>query len=123
MAALIMRLTRSAVLNVLQEEYIRTARAKGLGERVVLFRHALRNSMLPIVTIVGLNIGYLLGGAVVVETLFEWPGIGKYAYLKMMQRDYPAIMANLFLFALLFCIVNLFTDITYSFLDPRIRYD
>jgi peptide/nickel transport system permease protein len=123
MAALIMRLTRSAILNVMQEDYIRTARAKGLAERVVVVRHALRNALLPVVTVVGLDIGYLLGGTVIVETIFEWPGIGKYAYLKMLQRDYPAIMANLFLFALFFSLVNLITDITYSYLDPRIRYD
>jgi peptide/nickel transport system permease protein len=122
MAAVLMRMTRSAILDTMQSDYVRTARSKGVPERVVLTKHALRNALLPIVTIVGLDIGYMLGGTVVIEAIFEWPGVGRYAYLKMLQRDYPAIMANLFLFAFLFSIVNLLTDLTYGLFDPRVKY-
>lgn len=123
MAALVMRLVRSSLLEVLRQDYVRTAKSKGLGFRAVVYKHALRNAMLPIVTIVGLQTGYLLGGAVIVETIFDWPGIGKYTYLRMLQRDYPTIMANLFVFTLLFSLINLATDVLYGWLDPRIRYD
>ncbi len=123
MAALVMRLVRSSLLEVLRQDYVRTAESKGLASRVVVYKHALRNAMLPVVTIVGLQAGYLLGGALVVETIFDWSGIGKYTYLRMLQRDYPAIMANLFVFTLLFSVINLATDLLYAWLDPRIRYD
>ncbi|MGQ0568805.1 MAG: ABC transporter permease [Armatimonadota bacterium] len=123
MAAIVMRLVRSSLLEVLRQDYVRTAMSKGLGLRSVVFRHALRNAMLPVVTIIGLQVGYLLGGSVVIETIFDWPGIGKYTYLRMLQRDYPTIMANLLIFTLLFSLINLVTDICYAFLDPRIRYE
>ncbi len=120
---LLTRLTRSTMLDKLQEDYIRTARSKGLAERVVLYKHTLRNAMLPLITIIGLRIGHLLGGTVVIETVFDWPGVGRYAYTRMLQRDYPAIMANLLVFAFFFCIINLITDILYGLFDPRIKYD
>lgn len=123
MSALIMRLTRTSVLEELGQDYVRTARGKGVSGLGILYKHALRNAVLPIVTMVGLNVGFLLGGSVIVESIFEWPGMGNYAYLKMMQRDYPAILANLVIFALLFSVINLLTDLAYGLFDPRVRYD
>ncbi|MEX2534507.1 MAG: ABC transporter permease [Trueperaceae bacterium] len=122
MAGVIMRLTRSSVLEVLSDDYVRTARAKGLRERVVVYRHALRNALLPVATIIGIQVGNLLGGSVVTETVFAWPGIGRYAYLAMMQRDYTTVMGSLFLFSLIYMVINLLTDLSYGWLDPRVRY-
>lgn len=122
LTAVVMRMMRASVLEVLQEDYIRTARAKGLGQRLVLFKHTLRNSLLPVVTYLGLQIGFLFGGTVIVETIFQWPGVGRFAYTRMMQRDYPSIMANLFVFAVVISLVNILTDLFYAWVDPRIRY-
>ncbi len=119
--ALIARMTRSSMLEVLREDYIRTSRAKGLAERLVIFKHALRNASIPIVTIVGLNIGYLLGGAVLVETVFARPGLGKLLVDGILARDYPVVQGVTFVVALGFIAVNLLTDLTYGFLDPRIK--
>jgi ABC-type dipeptide/oligopeptide/nickel transport system permease component len=121
-SALIMRMTRSCMLEVISQEYIRTARAKGLAERVVVYRHALRNALIPVVTIVGLNIGWLLGGAVVVETVFARPGLGKLLVDAMFTRDYAQAQASLIIFGLTFMIGNLLADLTYGLADPRIRY-
>lgn len=122
MAGVIMRLTRSSLLEVLGDDYVRTARAKGLQDRVVTYRHALRNALLPVATVIGIQVGNLLGGSVVTETVFAWPGIGRYAYLAMMQRDYTTVMGSLFLFSLIYMVINLLTDLSYGWLDPRVRY-
>lgn len=119
--ALIARMTRSSMLEVLREDYIRTARSKGQSERRVIFRHALRNASIPIVTIVGLNIGYLLGGAVLVETVFARPGLGKLLVDAILARDYPVVQGVTFVVALGFIVVNLVTDLLYGYLDPRIK--
>jgi peptide/nickel transport system permease protein len=123
MAALLMRLTRASILEVLREDYMRTAYAKGLSRPYAVIKHALRNGMLPIVTAIGLEIGILLGGTVIVESIFSWPGIGRLAYVRMLQRDAPMVMGNLFIYGLIFGLVNLLTDMSYAFLDPRIRYE
>jgi peptide/nickel transport system permease protein len=122
MAGILMRMVRSSVLEVLREDYLKTARAKGLSERVVILKHAMRNAILPVITTIALQVGNLLGGTVVIETVFAWPGIGRFCYMRMLQRDIPTIMGNLMLFALLVCILNIITDLLYAVFDPRIRY-
>ena len=119
--ASIARLTRSALLEVLRADYVRTARAKGLRERIVVIKHALRNAAIPIVTITGLQFGTLLGGAVVTETVFAWPGIGRLAIQSIYNRDYPVVQCVVFLSALLFIVINLTVELIYGVLDPRIR--
>lgn len=119
--ALIARMTRSSMLEVLREDYVRTARAKGLSEKIVLYKHALRNAAIPIVTIVGLNIGYLLGGAVLVETVFARPGLGKLLVDAILARDYPVVQGVTFFVATSFILVNLLTDLIYALLDPQVR--
>ena len=121
--AIIVRMTRSSMLDVLQEDYIRTANAKGLTERVVLFRHALKNAFLPVITIIGLQAGGLLAGAVLTETIFSWPGIGKWVYDAILGRDYPIVQGGTLLIAFIYVFVNFLVDISYAFLDPRIHYD
>ena len=121
--AIIARMTRSSMLDVLQEDYIRTAKAKGLGRSLVLFRHALKNASLPVVTIVGLQMGTLLAGAVLTETIFSWPGIGRWVYDGILGRDYPIVQGGTLVIAFVFIGVNFFVDIMYAFLDPRIRYN
>jgi len=121
-AALIARLTRSSMLEVLNQDYIRTARSKGLSERVVTYRHALRNALIPVVTMTGLQFGYLLGGAVITESVFAWPGVGRLVVLAIQQRDYPVVQGVVMILALIFVGINLFVDLTYGMLDPRIRY-
>lgn len=121
--AIIARMTRSSMLDVLQEDYIRTANAKGLVERVVLFRHALKNAFLPVITIIGIQVGTLLAGAVLTETIFAWPGIGKWVYDAILGRDYPIVQGGTLLIALIFVFINLLVDISYAVLDPRIHYD
>lgn len=120
--ALIARLTRSGMLEVLGQDYVRTARAKGLAERTVIWRHALKNSLIPLVTVVGLQMGELLGGTVVIETVFAWPGVGRLIIQAVFQRDYPLVQAAVFVLALIFVAANLMVDLTYRVLDPRIRY-
>jgi peptide/nickel transport system permease protein len=121
-AASIARLTRSAVLEVMRQDFIRTARAKGLNDTVVLVRHNLKNAAIPIVTIMGLQFGTLLGGAVVTETVFSWPGIGRLAIQSIFNRDYPVVQSAVILVAGFFVVVNLLVDLAYGWLDPRIRY-
>jgi peptide/nickel transport system permease protein len=116
-------MTRASMLEVLQEDYIRTARAKGLHQRLVLFRHALKNALLPVVTVVGLQTGNLLAGAILTETIFAWPGIGKWVYDAIVGRDYPVVQGGTLLIALVFVLVNLLVDLSYAALDPRIRYE
>jgi peptide/nickel transport system permease protein len=115
------RLTRSAMLEALGNDYVRTARGKGLPERAVLWRHALRTAALPVVTIVGAQVGFLLGGAVLTETVFAWPGIGLLMYQAISTRDLPVIQGGVFFVAMSFGLVNLLVDVAYGFLDPRIR--
>ena len=121
-AAVVARLTRSSMLEVLRQEYVRTARAKGLRERAVIYRHALRNALIPIVTIVGLQFGFLLGGAVIAEVVFSWPGVGRLAVDGILARDYPVVQGCVLLVAAIFVLLNLSVDILYAWLNPRIRY-
>lgn len=121
LAPLSMRLTRSGMLDVLTQDYIRTARAKGVAERLVLFKHALRNAAIPIVTILGLQFGRLLGGAIVTETVFAWPGVASLAVKAIRTYDYPVVQGSVVLLALFIVIVNLLTDVAIAGLDPRIR--
>lgn len=122
-AALTMRLTRSAMLEILNEDYIRTARAKGLPQRTVSIKHALKNAAIPIVTTIGLNMGQLLGGAVVIESLFSRPGLGRLLIDGIMMRDYPVVQGVTLVFATGVVVINILVDIAYSALDPRIRYE
>lgn len=117
------RLTRGAMLEVLQEDYIRTARSKGLRERVVVYRHALRNALIPVVTNVGLQIGFLLSGSFLTETVFAWPGIGRLSVEAMFRRDYPLVQGTMLMVVFFFIIVNLLVDLMYGVLDPRISYE
>lgn len=123
MAAMTTRLTRSSMLDILRRDYITAARSKGLGERKVICRHALKNAFIPVVTMVGLQIGHLLEGTVIVESVFAWPGIGKLLVDSIFARDFAMIQGCVLLFAVLFVIVNLLVDISYVYLDPRIRFE
>jgi ABC-type dipeptide/oligopeptide/nickel transport system permease component len=120
--AFITRMTRSSLLDTINQDYVRTARAKGLDERKVLVAHALRNALLPVVTVVGLRFGYMLGGAVITEVVFAWPGMGRLLISAVSSRDIPVVQACLLVFATSFVLVNLFVDVLYAFVDPRIRY-
>ena len=120
--AVIMRMTRSSMLEVMNEDYVRTARAKGVVPWRVVFKHALRNAMLPTITVIGLQTGLLMGGAIITETIFSWPGIGLYTYNSISSRDYASIQGVVLYAALLFVLVNLLVDILYAILDPRVRY-
>ena len=120
--AIIMRITRASVIEVLNEDYVRTANAKGLSGSVVDRRHVLRNALLPIVTVIGLQTGLLLGGAILTETIFGWAGVGKWVYDAVLASDYAVIQSGILLLALIFIVVNLIVDISYAFLNPRIRY-
>jgi len=120
--AILTRITRGAMLEVLSQDYVRTARAKGLSERQVILKHALKNALLPVVTIVGLQFGTLLGGAILTETIFSWPGIGSYIYEGILNRDYPVVQAGVLVVATAFVLVNLLVDLSYALLDPRIQY-
>ena len=120
-SGLIIRVTRSSMLEVLSADYMRTARAKGLRERFVILRHGLSNALLPIVTVIGLSYGSLLAGAVLTESIFAWPGIGRYTFRASTSQDFPAIMGVSILIAFIYVVVNLLVDILYYFIDPRIR--
>jgi peptide/nickel transport system permease protein len=121
-AAWYFRLVRSAMLDVLEMDYIKTARAKGLMERIVIYKHALRNAILPVVTSFGASLGFVLGGAVVVESIFAWPGLGEFAYKSTLARDYPSIIGINMMIVLCVLIANLITDVVIALIDPRIRY-
>ncbi|HAE21951.1 MAG TPA: peptide ABC transporter [Spirochaetaceae bacterium] len=120
-AAVITRMTRSSMLEVVRQDYIRTARAKGLSERVVINRHALKNALIPIVTVIGLQFGSLLGGAVLTESIFSWPGVGRFMVDAIRTKDYPSVQGGVLMLALTFSIVNLAVDILYAYIDPRIK--
>ncbi len=121
--AILARMTRSAMLEVLSQDFIRTARAKGVAGRVVVFKHALRNALIPVVTIAGLQFGTLLEGAVITETVFAWPGIGQLLVGSILARDYPVVQGAVLLIATAFILINLVVDLLYGAIDPRIRYD
>ena len=122
-AAVLSRLTRSSMLEVLNEDYVRTARAKGLRERIVIVRHAFRNVLIPVVTVIGLQIGFLLGGAVLVEAVFAWPGMGQLVVFGILQRDFPIVQASVLVLAFTYVFINMLVDLSYAALDPRIRYE
>lgn len=121
--AIIARMTRSSMLEVMRQDFIRTASAKGLKKHLIVFQHALKNAFLPVLTVIGLQFGLLLGGAVLTETIFSWPGIGRYVYLAVLGRDYPVVQSTILIIAIIFVLVNLLTDILYKYVDPRIRFD
>ncbi|MEM6284365.1 MAG: ABC transporter permease, partial [Chloroflexota bacterium] len=123
MAARLSRLTRSSMLEVLNQDYVRTAYSKGLKKQTVVIRHALRNALIPIITVFGLQLGWLLGGSVVVESVFSWPGLGRLMIESINVRDITVVQAGLFWFALSFILINFTVDVMYALLDPRIRYD
>ena len=120
--ALLVRMVRSEMLEVLNQDYVRTARAKGLAERVVVNRHALRNALIPVVTIVGLEIGGLISGAIITETVFAYPGLGRLTVVSVQSLDYPMVQTLVLFFALIYILMNLIVDIFYAYLDPRIRF-
>jgi peptide/nickel transport system permease protein len=119
--ALLARITRSEMLESLAQDYVRTARAKGLAEQDVTVRHALANALLPIVTLIGLQIGTLLGGAVITETVFAWPGIGTLVFDAILRKDYPVVLAVVQMVAAAFIVINMSLDLLYGYLDPRLR--
>ena len=121
-AAVMARFTRSSFIDVLQEDYVRTARAKGLRESVVVAKHCLRNALIPVVTMMGLQFGFLLGGSIVVETVFNWPGLGRLLVDSVGMRDYPVIQAEVLLFSMEFILINLVVDVLYAIINPVIRY-
>ncbi len=123
LSAVVMRMTRSSMLEVLGQDFIRVARAKGLATRTVLLRHALRNALIPIITVLGLQMGFLLGGVVITEQIFGLPGLGWTLLNGVYQRDYPVVQGTVMVFAVTFVLVNLFVDLLYTYLDPRIRYE
>lgn len=120
--AILARITRSSLLEVLSQDYIRTARAKGIPEHWVILRHGLKNALLPVVTIIGLQFGTLLGGAILTETIFSWPGIGSWIYEGILARDYPVVQGGVVVVSIIFVLVNLVVDISYALVDPRIKY-
>ena len=120
--AIVARITRSAMLDVLNQDYIRTAKAKGVPDRLVIFRHALKNALLPINTTIGLQFGTLLGGAILTETIFSWSGIGSWIYDGILARDYPVVQGGVVFIAVVFVVINLLVDLSYAWVDPRIQY-
>ncbi|MBA2447960.1 MAG: ABC transporter permease [Chloroflexi bacterium] len=122
-AAQVMRMTRSSLLEVLRHDYVRTARAKGLAERLIVSRHAFKNALVPIITVIGVQVGYLLGGAVVTEEVFTLPGVGRLVLNAVYERDYPLVQGTILFIAALFMLSNLVVDLLYAYLDPRIRYE
>ncbi len=120
--AIIARMTRSSLLEVLRQDYVRTARAKGVAEPGVILRHAIKNAFIPVITVIGLNVGSLLGGAILTETIFAWPGVGRLVVDAIFARDYPVVQGVVLVIALVFVLVNLIVDLSYGYLDPRIRY-
>lgn len=122
-AAVTMRLIRSSMLDVLKQDYIRAAKAKGIPEHIIILKHAFKNSLIPVVTVAGLNFGSLLNGSVIVETIFAWPGLGNLMVSSILSKDYPVIQGCILFIALIFMLINFTVDMTYAFLNPKIRYD
>ncbi|HED15935.1 MAG TPA: ABC transporter permease [Gammaproteobacteria bacterium] len=121
LAAVLSRMVRSSLLEVLGEDFVRTARAKGLPERIVIWKHALLNALLPVITLLGLQLGVLLGGAVITETVFSWPGLGKLTIDAILRRDYPVVQGTILVISVTYVVVNMLTDMVYGIVDPRIR--
>jgi peptide/nickel transport system permease protein len=121
-AAVIARMTRSSMLEVIRQDYLRTLRANGVSERLIVYKHALRNALNPVITVVGLQFGFLLGGAVIVESVFALPGVGSLMINAIFNRDYPIVQGGMLLIAVVFVLVNLLTDLLYGLVNPRIRY-
>jgi ABC-type dipeptide/oligopeptide/nickel transport system permease component len=121
--AVLSRMTRAAMLEVLQSVFVRTARAKGLSEPRVVLRHAFRNALLPVVTVLGLDFGSYLTGSILTETIFSWPGVGRYVLTAIDKRDLPAIQGSILFLSVVFVLVNLMTDVIYARVDPRVEYD
>lgn len=121
--ATVARVTRASLLEVMRQDYVRTARAKGLRERLVIFHHALRNAMIPVITVFGLRVGVMFGGAVLTESIFVWPGVGRYAFYGLRQLDLPVVLAFVIYATCAYAIVNMFVDVSYTLLDPRIRME
>lgn len=121
LAAVLSRMVRSSLLEVLGEDFVRTARAKGMPERIVIWKHALLNALLPVITLLGLQLGVLLGGAVITETVFSWPGLGKLTIDAILRRDYPVVQGVILVISVTYVLVNMFTDMVYGIVDPRIR--
>ena len=121
-AAVMARFTRSSFIDILKEDYVRTARAKGLSEVVVVVKHGLRNALIPVVTMMGLQFGFLLGGSIVVEVVFNWPGVGRLLVDAVEMRDYPVIQALVLMFSLEFILINLVVDVLYAVINPTIRF-
>ncbi|MEM3406376.1 MAG: ABC transporter permease [Nitrososphaerota archaeon] len=122
-AGVFARITRSSMIEVLEQEYIRTAKAKGLKMNIIIFRHCIRNVLVQLITIIGMQFGYLLGGAIVTETVFAWPGIGRLLVDAIISRDYPLVQGIVLIYSILFVSINLFIDLIYGIIDPRIRYE
>jgi ABC-type dipeptide/oligopeptide/nickel transport system permease component len=120
--AMFARLTRSVMLEVLSLDYIRTARSKGLKESIVIYKHALKNAMIPLVTVAGMQFGFLLGGTVIIETVFAWPGVGRLVVQAIFNRDYPLVQATVLVLSVIFVAVNFLVDMLYMYLDPQISY-
>jgi len=120
--ALVVRITRSSMLEVLSQDYMKTAKAKGIPGRLIIYKHALRNALIPVITVLGIQVGSLLGGAILTETVFSWPGIGTLVVSSINERDYPIIQGVVFVIAIIMILVNLLVDVVYAFIDPRIRY-
>jgi len=120
-AAIIARMTRSSLLEVIRQDYIQTARAKGLAEWVVLYKHAVRNALIPVITVMGMQFGYLLSGSILTETVFSWPGVGRLMVQSIFMRDYPVVQGAILLVAVNFAVINLLVDLLYGFINPRLR--
>jgi ABC-type dipeptide/oligopeptide/nickel transport system permease component len=120
--AMFARLTRSVMLEVLSQDYVRTARAKGLREKIVIGKHALKNALIPLVTVAGMQFGFLIGGTVIIETVFAWPGVGRLVVQAIFSRDYPLVQATVLVLSVIFVAVNLLVDLIYLYLDPQISY-
>jgi peptide/nickel transport system permease protein len=123
MGAVVMRMTRSAILEVIEQDYMKTARAKGVTPTLYKYKHALKNALIPVITVVGIQTGYLLGGAVIIEEVFALPGVGRLALQAINQRDYPLVQVTVLMFAFGFVMINLIVDLLYAYIDPRIRYE
>jgi ABC-type dipeptide/oligopeptide/nickel transport system permease component len=123
LAAMVARLTRSSLLEVMGHDFVRTAKAKGLTESRVLYRHVMRNALIPIATVVGLQAGHLLGGAIITETIFAWPGVGRLLTQSIYNYDYPVVQTSVFVISVTFVFLNLAIDLLYALIDPRIRYE
>jgi peptide/nickel transport system permease protein len=119
--AYVVRITRSSLIEVMQEDYIRTAKAYGVGQRMIRYKYALKNGMIPVITVVGLAYAYQIGGSILVESIFDWPGMGKYLWLSIVNNDYPGVMGVTLVFAVICCTINLVVDLAYALIDPRVR--